>query len=301
LNLRRGMTTMIRLALPRFDNRRRKIAAALVLLAFATLMAAPDRAAAQTNSGSFTLKITEKEMKLEHPTDMTWDKYLMWDLAFQRMNDRNMPYIELANDATSTAPITELHITIGDNRFHFANDALGEYAMAGSTTHEFDLTSSTIDGNELVVNIGNGGLQPGDLVRFKIDLDVDAEFTDEFFAHPDYRTVLFDMNGFNVYDGLQQQSASDNAKVWAIFDPAVGANLITAPVALQDELVSGPAAEFYNDNYRRYGEMDPVRTFQLVGGTGAVIPEPGTLALIYAGVLGGLVFGRRARTTPRTT
>jgi hypothetical protein len=291
---------MIRLALPRFESRRH-VAGALGLMAIVVLATATSRAAAQTNSGSFTLKITEKEMKLEHPTDMMWDKYLMWDLAFQRMNDRNMPYIELKNDATSTAPVTELHITIGDDRFHFANDALGDYAMVGSTTHEFDLTSSAIDGNELVVNIGNGGLQPGELVRFKIDLDVDAEFADEFFAHPDYRTVLFDMNGFNVYDGLQQQSPNDNAKVWAIFDPAVGANLITEPVALQDEIVSGPAAEFYNDNYRRYSEMDPVRTFQLVGGTDVVIPEPGTMAIGCAGVFGGLFFAARMRTTTRAT
>jgi hypothetical protein len=225
----------------------------------------------------------------------------MWDLAFQRMNDRNMPYIELANNATSTAPITELHLTIGDNRFHFANDVLGAYALIGSSTPGFDLTSTAINGDELVVNIGNGGLQPGDAVRFKIDLDVDANYADQFFTHPDYRTVLFDMNGFNVYDGLQQQSPTDNAKVWAVFDPAVGANLITAPVALQDEIVSGPAAEYYNDNYRRYNEMDPVRTFQVLSGTGAVIPEPATLVMTSFFLLAsGLVSGRRPRGAART-
>jgi hypothetical protein len=239
--------------------------------------------------GAFTLKITEKEMKLEHPTDMMWDKYVMWDLPFQRMNDRNMPYLELANDASSTAPITELHMTIGDSRFHFANDVLGKYAMVGSSTQEFSLAANAIaGGNELIVTIGNGGLQPGDLVRFKIDLDVDPEFAEEIFANPDYRTVLFDMNGFNVYDSLQQQNDGDNALVWAVFDPATGPNLATEPVPWHDEIVSGPAADFYNNNYRRYSDLDPVRTFLVEGGMPGIIPEPGSLMLAALAVWIGL-------------
>jgi hypothetical protein len=275
--------------------------AAILLMACGLSAIAAGPALAQTNSGAFTVKISEKEMKLEHPTDMMWDKYLMWDLSFQRMNDRNMPYIELANDPSSTAPITEFHMTIGDTKFHFANDAMGVFAMAGSSTHDFQLTSRTIGGDELVVSIGNGGLQPGELVRFKIDLDVDAEHAGAVFAHPDYRTVLFDMNGFNVYDGLQQTSAADNSRVWVLFDPAAGANFATDPVALQDEQVAGAAADFYNNNYRRYGEMDPVRTFLVSGGTQAPIPEPSTAILLVAGVAGALAWSGRGRSQRRQT
>jgi len=277
--------------------------AAILLMACGLSAIAAGPALAQTNSGAFTVKISEKEMKLEHPTDMMWDKYLMWDLSFQRMNDRNMPYIELANDPSSTAPITEFHMTIGDTKFHFANDAMGDYAMAGSSTHDFHLSSTTKDdlGDELIVTIGNGGLQPGELVRFKIDLDADAEHAGAVFDHPDYRTVLFDMNGFNVYDGLQQTSAGDNSKVWVLFDPAAGANFPTDPVALQDEQVAGAAADFYNENYRRYGEMDPVRTFLVTGGTQAPIPEPSTALLLVAGVAGGLAGRGRGRSHGRRT
>jgi hypothetical protein len=248
------------------------------------------------NSGSFTLKISEKEMKLEHPTDMMWDKYLMWDLAFQRMNDRNMPYIELANAASSTAPITELHLTIGDTRFNFSDDVMGTFAMLGSSTPDFDITSNTVGGlgDELVVNIG-GGLQPGQLLRFKIDLAVDPQFADQFFPHPDYRTVLFDMNGLNVYDNLQQLSAADNAMVWVIFDPAIGANFETQSVAFQDEIVPGPAANYFNDNYRRDDKLDPVRTFQLTGGQTSVVPEPGCSILASISLLAGMLFTGRSR------
>jgi hypothetical protein len=277
--------------------------AALVcgLIAYALTASFTDRLEAQ-DTNSFSLRFSEKEMKLEHPGDMMWDKYLMWDLAFQRMNDRNMPYLELTNNSDSTSPIKELHLTIGDTRFNFSDDVMGKFAMLGSTTPGFNITSSTVGnlGNELVVNIGDGGLQPGEVVRFKIDLAVDPAFADQIFAHPDYRTVLFDMNGFNVYDGLQQQSDADNAKAWAIFDPAAGADFSTEPASLLDEIVSGAAADFYNNNYRRYGQLDPVRTFQLMGGGEAVIPEPGSMSLAAILMLTGLVScGRSRRTSTR--
>jgi hypothetical protein len=291
---------MIRLTLPRPKLAHRPAAFACFVALCVTALTS-SRLQAQGNS--FTVKFSEKEMKLEHPTDMMWDKYLMWDLGFQRMNDRNMPYLELTNDASSTSPIKELHLTIGDTRFNFSDDAMGKFAMLGSSTPGYNITASTVGGigNELVVNIGDGGLQPGEQVRFKIDLDVDPEFADQVFAHPDYRTVLFDMNGFNVYDGLQQQSDADNGKAWVIFDPAVGADVATVPVPLHDEIVSGAAADFYNNNYRSYGEMDPVRTFVLTGDGEAVIPEPGGVALACIAMLTGLVScGGLRRKTPRT-
>jgi len=287
---------MIRSTLRNNHRRHCKWAFTMASIAIASLAAVSQQAQAQNTEYSFTLKITEKEMKLEHPTDMMWDKYLMWDLGFQRMNDRNMPYVEVANDAASTAPIREVHLTIGDTRFNFSNDVMGTFALLGSSTPGFDISSDAIDGDELVVTIGGAGLLPGELVRFKIDLAVDDNFADQFFAHPDYRTVLFDMNGFNVYDGLQQQSDADNATVWVEFDPEIG----TLPVALQDELVSGAAADFYNNNYRRYGELDPVRTFQVAGAVG-VIPEPTSTFLSAIAVLAGLFFGvdsRRRRRAP---
>lgn len=271
-------------------------------LALAFLALADGPAQAQTNLGAFTLKITEKEMKLEHPSDNPWNDYLMWDLPFKRMNDRNMPYLELTNDPDSTAPIVEFRLTIGDTRFQFSDDALGTFAMLGRTTPGFDLMSSTVGnlGDELVVKIGNGGLQPGDLVRFKIDLDVDPQFLGQFFAHPDYRTVLFDMNGVNVYDGfLEQESTADNAKVWAIFDPASGANFTVGPWALLDEEVNGDPANYFNNHYRRYRDMDPIGTF-LVAGEVSTIPEPGSFVLAVVGVVGGLWLASQSRSVVRT-
>jgi hypothetical protein len=267
--------------------------AALTLVLFAVVS---HSAHAQLTFGAFTLKVTEKEMNLVHPNDIDWQNYFNKDLPFQRMNDRNMPYLELTNDADSDGPITEFHLTIGDERFNFANKNLGMYAMLGSSTKNFQIESSTVNnaGNELVVKILGGGLQPGDLIRFKVDLDVDAAFAGQFFAHPDYRTVLFDMNGMNVYDGfLDDVDIADNAKASAIFDPASGPNFTVGPVALSDATVTGAAADFYNNNYRKLRDRDPVRTFSVVGEGDGVIPEPGSIVLLIAGIVAGIATLRR--------
>ena len=74
-----------------------------------------------TGPQHLAVSISEKELKLENPVDMMWDKWLMWDIGYQRMIERNMPYIELLNEAESTSPITEFNLTIGDNRFNFGS------------------------------------------------------------------------------------------------------------------------------------------------------------------------------------
>jgi hypothetical protein len=262
-------------------------------LAFLALSGAP--ALAQVDA--FTAKISEKELKLENPTDMMWDKWLMWDIGFQRMLNRNMPYLEFTNDHP-TDPIKEVHLTIGDTRFNFGPvDGSGEFALLGSTTPGFTLTSSTKDGlgDELIVNIGGAGLLPGELFRFKINIDVDPSFAAQYQAlfgdsQPDFRTVLFDMNGSNVYDGTQQVSSADNAQAWVVFDPAAGPNLPTDPVAFADASVA--AAAFFNNNLRQYRDMDAVLIFAI---DGEVIPEPASAALLFVAAAFGLLLTRHSR------
>src|SRR4029078_1627740 len=113
-------------------------------------------ASAATPLDDWSVRLSEKEGELAHTGDAMWSKWLMWDIGQQRMVDRNSPYLEITNAATSTDSITEFHITIGDHRFNFAQ-INGNLATLGSTTPGFSLTSSTVGGagDELVVNIGN--------------------------------------------------------------------------------------------------------------------------------------------------
>lgn len=260
----------------RFGNTSRSVRSPFALLAisFTLLGALPANA-----QNSWTVSISEKELKLEHPVDMMWDKWLMWDIGYQRMVCRNTPYIELLNDASSSSPITEFHLTIGDNNFNFAPVQGGDLAKLGNTTPGFSLTSSTLNsqGDELIVTIGNGGLLPGQLVRFQINLDVDPAYAAQYSAsfgssQPDFRTVLFDMNGLNVYTGIQKTSSDDNAKASVVFTPGGTSNAVAFP----DEPVA--AGQYYNSNLRVYKASDPVLIFQIGGGS--EVPEPSSVALI---------------------
>ena len=289
------------MACTRFFNRLRvRDAVASGIIALTFVVAASTSARAATDS--FTVKIAEKQQALSDPTDEAMQHFLMWDLSADRVIARNMPYLELSNDSTSTAPITEFHLTIGDTRFHFDCAELGSCAMLGKTTPDISLSSnvsaitgnaSSTSGDQLNLTIGNGGLLPGQVVRFKIALDPDAG--ENFFAKPDYRTVLFDMNGRNVYDGNTiVDSSTDNATISAAFKLANGTTLTAGPTPFADPSVVGVEAQYYNNIYRHYGVMEPVDTF-LVQGSANGVPEPSSLALAAIGLLFGLVARSRLR------
>lgn len=262
---------------------------------FLSMCLAAPVAAQQVDGGSFTLKISEKELKLESPADMMLDKYLMWDLPFQRVRNRNAPYLELTNDSESAGQLTEFRLTIGDKRFNYSKANQAVYALLGSTTPGFSITSSVVDsGDELVVNIGNGGLDPGETIRFRVEIGVDAAFKDQIFSTPDYRTILFDMNGIQVYDGsFQKFDTTDNAHASAKFQ--VSDILLTAgPVPFADEMVFDGSQMFYNQRRRQYSSSgnDTVRIYQLESPP-VFIPEPSCAALLAIGLVGGMLTARR--------
>jgi hypothetical protein len=267
---------------------------AIGVLAAAWMLAVPAMATAQFGDSNWSLKISEKSKAITDPSNTALQNFLMWDLGSDRMMNRNMPYLELEN-LHDSLPITEFRMTVGDPRFHFNCSTLSECAMVADKPAGTEVTTSVVpgegdqspnQGGELVLDFGNGGLAPGQSVLFKIALGVDAAY--EFFHRPDFRTVLFDMNGINVYDGNLHLPASveptdDNAKVTIKFGSGTN-QVIAGPVALDDYDVEGEAAKYYNDIFRRYGVMEQVDTFLVVGGPGSEIPEPISIVLFGAAV-----------------
>jgi len=270
---------------------------AVSLLVLVAICALAKPAQAVITDTDWNLKISEREIAFRPASDLMAMKSLMRDLPFSRMFARNMPFLCFTNESES-ASITELKLTIGDDKFHFADSLLGRYAKIGKATPGFSLSSTVEDGGDtLVVNFLNGGLAPGKTVDFQIDIDVDTEFANSIYKHPDYRTVLFDMNGDNLYENagiLQDESSKDNAQVTLTFAMTGMPSVTVGPVAFDDPNVFDGSAGFVNNHLARYGQYDPIRSFALSGGS--VVPEPSSLVVALVGFLGvALPFGRMRR------
>jgi hypothetical protein len=269
-------------------NMKRTTICSVALAALALTVSFASQSLAQN---TWTLRLSEKEGELANGSDPMWSKWLMWDIGYQRMVERNSPYLEVTNASTSTLPITQFHITIGDNRFNFAPVVGTDLVALGSTTPGVALTSSTVGGlgDELVVNIGGGGLAPGQMVRFKIKLGIDPSFAADYAnsfgsSLPDYRTVLFDMNGVNVYGSDGKPNPEDNSHAHVVFDTNVQSGTSIFP----DATVPGPV--YFNNIIRSYSAIDMVNLFELNGSQ--QVPEPTSIGLVLLGIAGFSVNAR---------
>ena len=114
----------------------------------------------------------------------------------------------------------------------------------------------------MIVRLGNGGLAPGEVVRFQFDIDPDPGV--QSFVHPDYRTVLFDLNG---------NDDSDNSIASVVFAGAgeEGEDVVKNRV-FPDFPQDGPI--FVNEIIRPYSVMENVEYF------GVPVPEPTSLAML---------------------
>jgi hypothetical protein len=130
-------------------------------------------------------------------------------------------------------------------------------------------------------------------VHFRIDLGLDDGFSGApFYEFPDFRTVLFDMNGEQHYgpDPAFPPPAEDNARVTVHFSDGA----MSGPFPLPDFTVTGPQKDYVNENFHRVFAVDGVDLFAVSGAAG-VIPEPGTAGLAIVGLLSGLATGIRRR------
>ena len=102
---------------------------------------------------------------------------------------------------------------------------------------------------------------------------------------PDYRTVLFDMNGINVYGSDGKPNPEDNAHAYVVFDP----NIQSGTSIFPDETVPGQPCTS-TTLFASYSAMDPVNLFELNGSQ--PVPEPTSIGLVLLGIAGFFVNAR---------
>jgi len=275
-------------------NRKSGFPPAKSIAAFALLLAAilAGPAHAIIQDAQFNLHISEDERRLAHMP-------LKPVLGVTRLFNLNSPFIELQNNAISDAPIVELRMTIGDEMFHFNNKFDDEYVMLGTMASSvpagLQLDASVAnDGNELIVNFLNGGLLPGQLVRFKFDIDVDAGAPFEAPA-PEYYTVLFDLDGVQQYGTSPPgMSTVDNGRITVKYEMEGMPPLTLGPFAFEDQPGGMMSQYLGGRNFPTYRE-----TPSLVGmfsiGPPQVIPEPGSVCLALLALAGAAGLRRRPR------
>lgn len=234
-------------------------------LALALLCTLTAGAMAQVGTvASFSLNLSSSEQILANPNDPTVMHFQSWDSPLTRIIERNMPFLELTNSATSTVNLTEFRFTIGDTNYNFGNGFLGDYAVLGTTTPGIDFNAVS-GGDELVMQFNNGGLAPGETVRFQVDIDADPGFMT--FAHPDYRTVFFDIIG----QSASVADDSDNSLATALF--LLSDDSIRGVSQRLQDISAGSDNVFVNGNIRPYSIMEMVE-FEPVGEPDPD-PEPG--------------------------
>lgn len=231
-----------------------------------------------TQAQSFTYNISTSEALLELPDDMVVQKIEMWDSPLMRIIKRSRPFIEVKNTSAegSGQNLTMFTMTIGDTDYSFGDSVLGDYAVTGYSTPGVIASTSAPGGDELAISFAGDGLAPGEVARFQIDLDPDPGL--DLYVHPDFRFVLFDMNGGDD---------SDNSQLSGVFSTSGLGTQSIIDTVIPDPIAALVATE---GSIRSYDTQEPVDMF----GGEALIPEPSSLLLAVLAACSS-AFGYRRR------
>lgn len=234
-------------------------------------------------SAQTTINFSSLETVLVNPMDMNNKMTALWTGWATQVYEYNMPYIELKNDSNAPFAVETFRMSIGDTNYNFSNiffrkestnsypyAANGEYALTGFSTPNIEFATGIEDGgNTLLVDFSaRGGLKPGEVVRFQVDLDRDSDIGGmKMFA--DYPSVFFTPNGGADTTGNSVISLS-----------YVGTNQTTS-TTLPNYSMSA-ATTGYLTTPRPYSVMQPIDVFPDVPVGFPEIPEPtaGMLAAI---------------------
>lgn len=239
--------------------------AVITCLAFGMVGAA--RAAEDTGAPlteyQFRFSICEKPELLDYPDSSMVAHMAAWDSPNGLMMARNKPYIELEN-TSPTADLESFTMSIGDPDYFF------DFVRSIESVGDIGVTATLLSPDGVDDGVGGGMIHlefenfaPGAVVRFQTQLQ---PYSSDVFQFPDFRAVLFDLNGDN---------SEDNSLLSATFAEE-GGDPVVVEQYLEDYAMFAPTIVGFG--YRPYGSMDHVEIFHSQAGFSAV-PEPNVAML----------------------
>ena len=261
----------------------------LLIPGLLALVAITAPAAAQT-----TINFSSLETVLANPMGMNDKMTALWTGWATQVYEYNMPFIELKNDSNAPFAVETFRMSIGDENYGFSNvffrkeetnsypfTANGEYALTGFSTPDIEFATGIEDGGDtlLVDFSARGGLQPGEVVRFQVDIDRDTDVGGmKLFA--DYPSVFFTPNG-----------GADTTGNSVIKMSYVGTSQTTS-TTLPNYSMSDATTGFLTTP-RPYSVMQPIDVFPDVPVGFPEIPEP-TAGMLAALATATVVARRKA-------
>ncbi|TWT97041.1 hypothetical protein Pla108_28180 [Botrimarina colliarenosi] len=239
-----------------------------------------------TAASAATINFSSLETVLAAPTDMNSKMTALWTGWSTQVYEYNMPFIQLGNESDAPFAIDEFRMSIGDTNYGFSNvffrkeetnsypyPANGEYAITGFSTPDIEFDTRLEEGGDvLVVDFGaRGGLKPGEVVRFQVDIDRDDD-NGGMMRFADYTSVFFTPNGGADTTGNSELSLT-----------YIGTNQ-TTNVTLPNYPVSAAVAG-YLQTPRPYAVMQPIDVYPDTPFGFEEIPEPTTALMAALGLV----------------
>jgi hypothetical protein len=215
-----------------------------------------------------------------NPNDPVAQHYAMWKTPIQYASLRSAPFIRITNDSTSAMQMQSVRIDFGDPRFMFDSFAFFEQPDDGvaTVTSHTDLAFMGDMKPFLQIEFPQG-LNPGDSFTFQVRIGNTATF-----QLADYETSLWNKD-FSMIG-----NRDDNGLVSVVYRDTVGGvdtTLAMTPVRFFEyALANNVYPVDANGASGTSMVMQAMHDMTLIGSERfsqtAVVPEPGTLALLGA-------------------